>query len=78
MLWLDDMTGYKIGAVGQRSQCIGRLKARDSSNMWTIGKRNAENALNVVAKEYEGHVLIHIHHYFKATGDDRWYPTKKG
>ena len=46
--------------------------------MWTLGKRNAENALNVVAKEYEGQVLIHIRHYFKTTGEDRWYPTRKG
>ena len=78
MLWLDDTTGYKIGAAGQRRQCIDRLQARDNSNMWTLGKRNAENALNVVAKEYEGQVLIHIRHYFKATEEDRWYPTKKG
>ena len=46
--------------------------------MWTPGKRNGENALNVVAKEYEGQVLIHIRHFFKAAGEDRWYPTKKG
>ena len=46
--------------------------------MWTLGKHNAENALKVVAKEYEGQLLIHIRHYFKATGEDRWYPTKKG
>ena len=46
--------------------------------MWTLGKRSGENALNVVAKEYEGQVLIHIRHYYKATGEDRWYPTKKG
>ena len=60
MLWLDDTTGYKIGAAGQRRQCICRLQARDNSNMWTLGKRNAENALNVVAKKYEGQVLIYI------------------
>ena len=46
--------------------------------MWTLGKRNAENALNIVAKEYEGQILIHVRHYFKAAGEDRWYPTKKG
>ena len=46
--------------------------------MWTLGKRNGENALNVVVKEYDGHVLIHLRHYFKAAGEDRWYPTKKG
>ena len=78
MMLCSDCTGYKIGAVGQRRQCIDRLQARDNSNMLTLGKRNAENALNVVAKEYEGQVLIHIRHYFKATGEDRWYPTKKG
>ena len=46
--------------------------------MWTLGKRNGENALKVVVKEYEGQVLIHLRHYFKAAGEDRWYPTKKG
>ena len=46
--------------------------------MWTLGKRNGENALNVVVKEYDGQVLIHLRHYFKAAGEDRWYPTKKG
>ena len=46
--------------------------------MWTLGKRNEENALNVVDKEYDGQVLIHLRHYSKATGEDRWYPTKKG
>ena len=46
--------------------------------MWTLGKRNGENALNVVAKEYDGQVLIHFRHYFKVSGEDRWYPTKKG
>ena len=71
------MPGYKIGAVGQRHQCVSRYQARDS-NMWTLGKPNGENALNVFAKEYEGQVLIHIRHFFKAAGEDRWYPTKKG
>ena len=46
--------------------------------MWTLGKRSGEKALNVVVKEYEGHVLINFRHYFKASGQDRWYPTKKG
>ena len=46
--------------------------------MWTLGKRNGENALNVVVKEYDGQVLIHLRHYFKAAGEDRWYPTKRG
>ena len=46
--------------------------------MWTLGKRNGENALKVVAKEYDGQVLIHFRHYFKVSGEDRWYPTKKG
>ena len=46
--------------------------------MWTLGKRNGENALNVVLKEYDGQVLIHFRHYFKVSGEDRWYPTKKG
>ena len=78
MMLCSDWTGYKIGAAGQRRQCIDRLQARDNSNMWTLGKRNAENALNVFAKEYEGQVLIHIRQCFKATGEDRWYPTKKG
>ena len=45
--------------------------------MWTLGKRSGENALNVVVKEYDGQILIHFRHYFKATGEDRWYPTKK-
>ena len=46
--------------------------------MWNLGKRNGENALNVVVKEYDGQVLIHLRHYSKAAGEDRWYPTKKG
>ena len=46
--------------------------------MWTLGKRNGENALIVVVKEYDGQVLIHLRHYFKAATEDRWYPTKKG
>ena len=46
--------------------------------MWTLGKRNGENALNVVVKEYDGQILIHFRHYFKAAGEDRWYPSKKG
>ena len=46
--------------------------------MWTLGKGNGENYLNIVVKEYAGQVLIHLHHYFKAAGEDRWYPTKKG
>ena len=46
--------------------------------MWTLGKRNGENALNVFVKEYDGQVLIHLRHYSKAAGGDRWYPTKKG
>ena len=46
--------------------------------MWTLGKRSGEKALNVLVKEYEGQVLIHFRHYFKASGQDRWYPTKKG
>ena len=45
---------------------------------WTLGKRNGENALNVVVKEYDGQVLIHLRHCFKAAGEDRWYPMKKG
>ena len=39
--------------------------------MWTLGKRNGENALNVAAKDYDGQVLIHLRHYFKAAGEDR-------
>ena len=46
--------------------------------MWTLGKRSGEKALNVLVKEYKGQVLIHFRHYFKATGQDRWCPTKKG
>ena len=46
--------------------------------MWTLGKRNGENAVNVVAKDYDGQVLIHFWHYFKVSEEDRWYPTKKG
>ena len=46
--------------------------------MWTQGKRSGEKALNVVVKEYEGQVLIHFRHYFKVSGEDRWYPSKKG
>ena len=46
--------------------------------MWTLGKRNGENTLNVVVKGYDGQVLIHLRHYFKAAGEDRCYPTKKG
>ena len=30
------------------------------------------------ANKCDGQVLIHLRHYFKAAGDDRWYPTKKG
>ena len=43
--------------------------------MWTLEKRNGENTLNVGVKEYEGQVLIHLRHHFKAAGEDRWYPT---
>ena len=32
----------------------------------------------MVVKEYDGHVLIHFRHYSKVSGEDRWYPTKKG
>ena len=46
--------------------------------MWTLGKRKGENALKVVVKEYDGQVLIHFRHYCKVSGEDRWYPTKKG
>ena len=46
--------------------------------MWTLGKRNGENALSVIVKEYDGQILIHLRHYTKAAGEDRWYPTKKG
>ena len=46
--------------------------------MWTLGKRNGENALSIVVKEYDGQVLIHLRYYSKATGEDLWYPTKKG
>ena len=46
--------------------------------MWTLGKRNGENALNVVVKEYDDQILIHLRHYFKAAREDRWYPTKRG
>ena len=46
--------------------------------MCTLGKRNGENALNVVVKEYDGQVLIHLCHYLNAAAEDRWYPTKKG
>ena len=45
--------------------------------MWTLGKRSGEKTLNVLVKEYEGQALIHFRHYFKASGQDRWYPTKK-
>ena len=50
----------------------------EDSSMWTLGKRSGEKALNVVVKEYEGQVLIHFRHYFKASEEDRWYSTKKG
>ena len=46
--------------------------------MWTLGKRNGKKSLNIVVKEYDGQVLIHLRHYSKAEGEDRWYPTKKG
>ena len=49
-----------------------------SNSMWTLGKRSGENALNLVVKKYEGQVLIHFRHFFKASGEDRWYPTKRG
>ena len=50
----------------------------EDSSMWILGKRSGEKALNVLVKEYEGQVLIHFWHYFKASGQDRWYPTKRG
>ena len=50
----------------------------EDSSMWTLGKRSGEKALNALVKEYEGQVLIHFRHYFKASGQDRWYPTKRG
>ena len=46
--------------------------------MWTLGKRKRENALKVVIKDYDGQVLIHFRQYSKVSGEDRWYPTKKG
>ena len=46
--------------------------------MWTLGKHKGENALKVVVKEYDGQVLIHFRHYCQVSGEDRWYPTKKG
>ena len=46
--------------------------------MWTLGKRNGENALNVVVKEYDGQVLIHLRHYFKLLGKIVGIQRKKG
>ena len=46
--------------------------------MWTLGKGTGEYALNVVIKEYDGQVLTHFHHYFKAAGENRRYLAKKG
>ena len=54
------------------------LSGSISSTMWTLGKRTAENSLNVTVKEFDGKVLIHFRHYFKVAGEDRWYPTRKG
>ena len=39
----------------------------EDSNMWTLGKRSGEKALNVLVKEYEGQVLINFRHYYKAS-----------
>ena len=50
----------------------------EDSSMWTLGKHSGEKALNVLVKEYEEQVLMHFRHYFKASGQNRWYPTKKG
>ena len=52
-------------------------EARGSSSMWTLGKRKGENALNVVVN-YDGQVLVHLQHCSKVSGEDRWYPTKRG
>ena len=46
--------------------------------MWTLGECNGANTLNVAITDYDAHVLIHLHHYFKTTGEDCWYPMKQG
>ena len=50
----------------------------ESGSMWNLRKCSGDKDFRVVVKEYEGQVLIHFRHYFKASGEDRWYPTKKG
>ena len=66
-----------MGKMEQARQSVV-MSGDSSSSMWTLGKRNGESTLNVTVKEYEGQVLLHFRHYFKASGEDRWYPTKKG
>ena len=46
--------------------------------MWTLGKHKGENDLNVVFKDCYGQVLIHFCHYFRVSGEDGRYLTKKG
>ena len=49
----------------------------ESGSMWNLRKCSGDKDFRVVVKEYEGQVLIHFRHYFKVSGEDRWYPTKK-
>ena len=46
----------------QRGNVQQQTAVNSCSIMWTLGKRNGENALNVVVKEYDGQVLIHLRH----------------
>ena len=55
---IGQSSDYKTGVQGQRRHSV-KMSGEDSS-MWTLGKRSGEKALNVVVKEYEGHVLIHF------------------
>ena len=50
----------------------------ESGSVWNLRKCSGDKDFRVVVKEYEGQVLIHFRHYFKASGEVRWYPTKKG
>ena len=61
----------------QGRRCQSVEMSGEGSSIWTLGKPSGEKALNVVVKEYEGQVLIHFRHYFKVSGEDRWYPSKK-
>ena len=63
-----------------RRQCADRERTLSNKQVSIASELCGlyENALNIVVKEYDGQVLIHLRNYSKAAGEDRWYPTKTG